>query len=230
MADNGIILLVEDDVELNTANRRALELLDYTVYSALTLAEARKRLSETIPDIILLDIMLPDGDGFSFLNEIQGETNGNVDVIFLTAKTERENILRGLNSGGEDYITKPFHPAEMLARLDVVMRRRKKSKSLANKMSIGNLSYDKTLGKAYISGKALILTPIENALLRLFMENENETMRVELIYEKVWGQPMCGYDRTTRNHIKNLRNKLAESGCSHNVNNAYGKGYGLTEI
>jgi DNA-binding response OmpR family regulator len=137
--------------------------------------------------------------------------------------------MRGLTSGAEDYITKPFHPAEMLARVEIVMRRRKKNPP-ANEMSMGNLTYDILLGKVYVNGNEMTLTPKENALLRLLMENADKTMSVENIYEKVWEQPMVGYDRTARTHILNLRKKLAKSGCNHTVNNAYSKGYGLTKI
>ena len=112
MTNSGTILLVEDDADLNNANRRALELMRHTVHAALTLAQARAILDTTEPDVILLDVMLPDGDGFAFCREIRERTQAH--ILFLTAKAEHEDLLNGLAIGGDDYITKPFHVRELL--------------------------------------------------------------------------------------------------------------------
>jgi DNA-binding response OmpR family regulator len=220
---NGVILLAEDDIDLNNANRRALELRRYTVYTALTLAEARDWLNKTAPDIILLDVMLPDGDGFSFCQEIREKTQAH--ILFLTSRTEHEDLVRGLTAGGDDYIIKPFHAEELLARVEAAMRRRRMDKIPVKSLLAGNLSLDTVSGQAYADGNDLLLTPKEFALLRLFLENEGSNMSNEVLYENVWKAPILNDVRALRRHISELRSKLNDSGCSHTVNVVYGKGY-----
>ena len=118
----GTVLLVEDNAELNNNNTRSLKLLGYEVFAALTLSAARACLHRVEPDIILLDVVLPDGDGIDFCAEIRGATGAH--ILFLTSRTEREDILRGLAVGGDDYITKPFSSEELFARVEAAMRRR----------------------------------------------------------------------------------------------------------
>ncbi|WP_051257911.1 response regulator transcription factor [Desulfovibrio cuneatus] len=125
MNKKGTILLVEDNAELCANNARALAMLEYAVHPAHTLAAARTWLAANKADIILLDVMLPDGNGLDFCAEIRGlPLRTGAHILFLTAKTEREHLVRGLANGGDDYITKPFHPEELLARVEAAMRRR----------------------------------------------------------------------------------------------------------
>ncbi|SHN64435.1 response regulator [Desulfovibrio litoralis] len=125
MDAKGMVLLVEDNAELNANNTRALKMLEYEVHPALTLAEARSWLATNEADVILLDVMLPDGDGIDFCTEIRGEPLcTTAHILFLTAKTGHEDRVRALADGGDDYITKPFHPEELLARVQAAMRRR----------------------------------------------------------------------------------------------------------
>lgn len=132
MSFRGIVLLVEDNAELNANNNRALKVHGYCVHSALTLAEARDWLQDNSPDIILLDVMLPDGDGIDFCAEIRHPPiSSKAHVLFLTAKTHHADRIRGLASGGDDYITKPFHLQELIARVESAMRRRNMSRIFA---------------------------------------------------------------------------------------------------
>ncbi len=125
MDARGLVLLVEDNAELNANNVRALHLLGYAVYPALTLAEARAWLGKSEPDIILLDVVLPDGDGIDFCAEIRGlPIQTEAHILFLSAKAEQADRLRGFANGGDDYIAKPFHPEELLARVEAATRRR----------------------------------------------------------------------------------------------------------
>lgn len=222
MLSNGIVLVVEDSEKLNTANARALKMRGYDVHTALTLAEARENLSQAEPDIILLDVMLPDGDGFEFCEEIKGKTQAR--VIFLTAKTDVEDRVHGLEIGGDDYIVKPFHPREMLARVDAAMRRQREKISV-KKIEKGNLSLDIVASRAYASGTDLLLTPKEFALLHLLIKNEGKLMSAETLYKEVWGQDMGGDDRTLRPHVSKLRDKMEANKCNYTVNMVYGKGY-----
>jgi len=226
LTNNGIILLVEDDADLNNANRRALILRQYTVHIALTLAEARERLGETEPDIILLDIMLPDGDGFSFCNEIRKKTQAH--IIFLTAKAEHEDMVRGLSTGGDDYITKPFHAGELLARVESAMRRRKMDRTPAKTLSVGNLTLDVVSGQALVGGEDLQLSQKEFNLLLLFVQNESETMNASYIYEKVWGTPMVGNRNALQTAISKLRKKIESTG--YDIVAVRKQGYQLEKI
>ncbi len=122
MKYKGKVLLVEDNKELNTGSARALTMMGYEAYQALTLAEAREHLAKIEPDIILLDVMLPDGDGMDFCAEIRDTTRAH--ILYLTGKADRADIVDGLAKGGDDYITKPFNPDELFARIDAAMRRR----------------------------------------------------------------------------------------------------------
>lgn len=129
MDNKGTILLVEDNAELNANNARTLSMLGYAVHPALTLAQARAWLGNNEADVILLDVMLPDGDGIDFCAEIRGEPlRTAAHILFLTAKMGHADRVRGLADGGDDYITKPFHPEELLARIEAAMRRRNMSR------------------------------------------------------------------------------------------------------
>jgi DNA-binding response OmpR family regulator len=116
------VLLVEDNEKLNAINRRALEGEGHRVLTALTLVQARERLAENDPEVILLDVLLPDGNGIDFCGEIRGDTDAH--ILFLTSRTEHEDRIRGLDTGGDDYITKPYKLEEMLSRVRSAMRRR----------------------------------------------------------------------------------------------------------
>ncbi len=148
MTHQGAILLVEDNAELNANNGRALGMLGYAVHPALTLAEARAWLGKNEADVILLDVMLPDGDGIDFCAEIRGlPIQTAAHILFLTAKTDHADRVRGLTDGGDDYITKPFHPAELLARVEAAMRRRSMSRPGNGMLNNGAQSAENAEGK-----------------------------------------------------------------------------------
>jgi len=123
LGNNGVILLIESDAYTNNANRRIFETQHYTVHTATSFAQARSLLEKIKPDIIIMETIMPDGDGFSFCEEIYGKTGAN--IVFLTFKSEKTDMTRGLKSGGDVYITKPFDRDEMIAWVQTVMRRRK---------------------------------------------------------------------------------------------------------
>jgi DNA-binding response OmpR family regulator len=209
LSGDGVVLLVEDDADLNEVNRRALELRRYKVRTARTLAEARAELGREEPDVILLDVMLPDGDGFVFCDRIRDRTRAH--VLFLTAKTEHADLVRGLATGGDDYIAKPFHIEELLARVDAAMRRRRMGVPVQT-LRKGRLVLDILAGTALVNGRDLALTPKEFALLLLFAENENKLMTAEHVYQKVWGSPMAGDRNAVQTSISRLRKKVAPAG------------------
>jgi len=224
LSDDGVVLLVEDDADLNEANRRALELRRYKVRTARTLAEARTQLGREEPDVILLDVMLPDGDGFDFCARIRDRTRAH--VLFLTAKTEHADLVRGLATGGDDYIVKPFHIEELLARVDAAMRRRRMGLPVQT-LRKGRLVLDILAGRALVDGRDLALTQKEFALLLLFAENENKLMTAEHVYQKVWGSPMAGDRNAVQTSISRLRKKVAPAG--YVIEARRGRGYVFQE-
>ena len=225
MTNEGIILLVEDDVDLNDANRRTLELRHYTVQTALTLERAREILHDIEPDIILLDVTLPDGNGFSFCREIREKTQAH--ILFLTAKNEHEDMVRGLTTGGDDYIIKPFHADELLARVEATMRRREIGVPVKT-LSKGLLTLDILALQGLVDGKDLNLTQKEFAVLLLFVQNEGKTLSTENVYERVWGTTMAGDNQAVQTAVSRLRKKLETAG--YEIRAVRGQGYVFEKI
>ena len=218
-----IVLLIEDNEKLNTANARALKLRGYEVHSALTLGMARTKLSQIEPDIILLDVMMPDGDGFDFCEEIRSQTQAH--ILFLTAKSEHTDRVRGFGAGGDDYIMKPFHPEELMARIAAAMRRRGMDRIPIQTLIItkGNLTLDIIALQAFIDGNNLNLSPKEFALLLLFAQNENITMSANYLYREVWKVPINDDKNAVQATISRLRKKIEPTG--YDIYMMRGKGY-----
>ena len=223
MKHKGTVLLIEDNKGLNDANAQALKLRGYNVLTAENLGQARERLAEISPDVILLDIMLPDGNGFDFCEEIRGKTKAY--ILFLTALASHEDMVRGLTGGGDAYITKPFHPEEMLVKVDAALRRMDMDKASVKNLTIGNLVLDIVSGIASIDSNDLLLTKKEFSLLLVFAQNEGVILNAEYLFKQVWNLSTSVYDKTLRKHISELRHKLESGSCSHTVSPIYGKGY-----
>ncbi len=223
------VLLVEDNEKLNEINRRALESEGCTVLTALTLACARAHLKSCRPGVILLDVMLPDGDGIDFCREIRSGTDAH--ILFLTSRLEHADRIRGLDTGGDDYITKPYKLDEMLSRVRAVLRRRSMDKSPAQILEKGSLTLDMAASQAFIGGVNLELTPKEFSLLFLLLRHYGEALNKTLLYEEVWKQPLAGDGRTLWQHMSRLKRKLeAASDSALTVFTVRGEGYSLEMI
>lgn len=223
------ILLVEDNPELNEINRRALALSSYAVHAVETLAAARAWLEKEEPDVILLDILLPDGNGIDFCEEIRGSTSAH--ILFLTSRTEHVDRIAGLRSGGDDYIVKPYRLEEMLARVDAAIRRRgMDSAGRGQRATVGALSLDTQSGRAYCAGEDLNLSAREFTLLLAFVRAENRSMTKEELYEKAWSQPMAGDDNAIKICLSRLRGKLKRAGCEWTIATVRGEGYSLRKV
>ena len=221
MSNSGLILLVEDNADLNESNSRVLTRRGYEVQSALTLAEARVQLAEIEPDIILLDVELPDGNGIDFCEEIRDKTAAH--ILFLTSKIEHENMVLGLKFGGDDYITKPFHLDELLVRIDAAMRRRGMDKKPVQRIEKGTLTLDIMATQAFISGEDLALTPKEFSLLLLLVQNEGKVLSADFVYEKTWNQPLNGDKNSLKSIFSRLRPKIEPAG--YIIQSLRGQGY-----
>jgi DNA-binding response OmpR family regulator len=202
------VLLIEDNEKLNETNRRALQSEGYDVLTARTLREARECLAGHRPEAILLDVFLPDGNGIDFCGEIRRDTDAH--ILFLTSLLEHEYRIRGLDTGGDDYITKPYKLSEMLSRVRAVMRRRDidAARPSARTVTLGSLTLDTITGKVIFGGEDVPLKPKEFAVLRLLTENSGKFFTAEEIYTTVWGVASGGDTRTVKVHISAIRKKL----------------------
>ena len=174
------ILLVEDNEKIMQGNKRMLEWEGYTIDTAATLAEAHAMLAYKRPDLIVLDIMLPDGSGLDLMRQLRGSTNAGIPILLLTGLTAQEDILHGLRSGGDDYLTKPYDFKILLARIEALLRR---SERVPERLTKGCLTLDVAAGAAFMDGKDLLLTKKEFALLLIFIQNPHRFIDGEYLYE-----------------------------------------------
>lgn len=226
MKETGTILLVEDDKNIQRTNRRILEREGYRVLCAGNLHGARTLLMEHSPDAMVLDIMLPDGNGLDFCGKIRPYTS--VPVLFLTALDEKSEIIEGLLAGGNDYITKPYDVDEFVARIKAQLRlvRMNRRDAREERMLVRDtLSLDLIAQRAYLDGKDMLLTQKEYSLLLLLARSQEETLSSEYLYETVWNMPMTADNRTLKKHISTVRKKMEEGNCRYTITAVYGKGY-----
>ena len=210
------ILIVEDDQDINDLIARNLKLVGHSYLQAFDGMEAVKLAGENPVDLILLDIMLPGMDGFEVMKKISFEP-----VIFITAKDGLEHKLNGLSLGADDYIVKPFEMLELLARIDVVLRRTHKHTTLFRlDAAVVNLA-DRTVT---VNGSAIDLSPREYELLDVLIRNQNIALSRDKLLELAWGYDYLGETRTVDNHIQKLRSKL---GWEERIKTVYKLGYRL---
>jgi len=212
------ILLVEDNPDIQTLNRRALTRHGYHVVQAETLAQGKALFEQEKPSLIILDIMLPDGNGLELCEELRA--NSKTPVLFLSALGKDEEILEGFKVGGDDYLPKPYDLNLLLAKVEVILRRQQ---SIPETITKGTLTLRVTSDEAFVGDRNLDLRKKEFSLLCFFAENENRYMTAEYIYEQVWGQPMADDNNAYKSTMRTLRKKLEGSG--YVITNDYGKGY-----
>lgn len=201
------ILLVEDNEQLNETNRRYLELAGYEVKTAYSLAEARAALSESDPDVILLDVMLPDGDGVDFCREIYDETDAQ--IIFLTAKASEEDQVKGFEAGGSVYLTKPYSLKVMVSVVESALRKREaKRDQLPKLLKIGDLRLNLPSALASWRDTDLLLSKKEFAILLLLSEHYGKPVSPEFVYETVWKAPLGNDKNSLWRQISSLKRKL----------------------
>jgi two-component system, OmpR family, response regulator BaeR len=199
------ILIVEDDEKIACVLKEYLEEVHFNILISNTGKGVVEYVRASPPDLIILDIRLPDKDGMTICNEIRSFSN--VPIIFLSAKVGDIDRVLGLESGADDYICKPFVPAEVVARVKAVLRRFK-SQQIQDKLVVEPLVIDLKTHIVTVDESVLYLTPIEYNLLRTMMSSPGEVFtRLDLLY-KIQGYDTEGYERTIDNHIKNLRKKI----------------------
>lgn len=221
---NQTILLVEDNPDILKINQGTLADAGYRVLTAETLEAARLVLESSTPDLLVLDVMLPDGDGVDFCTEIRARGLA-APVLFLTAKGKKEDTLAGLRAGGDDYLTKPYDLDIFLARVQALLRRAAPPHA-AQLTRIGEVEIDYTARRALRNGADLLLTPKEFALLEQLVKRQGAYVPAAELYESVWGMDALGAVKTVREHISRLRQKLGEGVLIESVR---GKGYRVLE-
>lgn len=206
-----LIYILEDDRNIREIEEIALKNADYEVVSFETAAEFGKRLKERVPDLLLLDLMLPDADGLRLVTQLrQNVRTMSLPVIMVTAKTTEIDKVRGLDSGADDYLTKPFSVMELISRVKALLRR--SMKGLKERViTIGEISLDVERRKVTVAGERCELTYKEYELLKLLMNNAGIVTPREEILSKVWETDFEGESRTIDMHIKTLRQKLGSS-------------------
>lgn len=203
------ILVVDDEVKIAEVVRSYLENSGYLVYEAYDGKGALGKFSEVNPSLVVLDLMLPDMTGEEICRELRKKSR--VPIIMLTAKIEEEDILKGLKIGADDYITKPFSPRQLVARVEAVLRRSgDEAVPLSSLISFnnGDMIIDTSKYEVKRNGKVINLTPNEYKLLLTMVKHPDKTFTREELISIGLGEDFNGYDRTIDTHIKNMRQKI----------------------
>jgi len=219
------ILIVDDEASIQELIRFNLEQSGFDTETASDGLEALEKFESYKPDLIVLDLMLPGKDGYDVCKDIR--RTSNVPIIMLTAKeTELERVL-GLELGADDYITKPFSPLELVARIKAVLRRANgQEEEDANEFRVGNIFLQVDTREVRVNDVEVELTRKEFDLLHIFMENVGKVMTREVLLQKVWGYEYEGETRTVDVHIRHLRRKLGPEGETR-IETIHGVGYKL---
>lgn len=200
------ILIVEDDQAIAQLIAMTLSLSEHQTSLCHDGEAACALLREGDYDLLILDVMLPGLDGFSLVERLRQEGRTLPPILFLTAKVEVPDRVRGLRLGAEDYMLKPFHPLELQARVDGILSRHRGSQEI---LTVGDVSLDRQTRTVTQAGETLWLTPQEYALLELLMRHKNMALSREQLLQAAWGYDYMGGTRTVDMHIQRLRQKLS---------------------
>ncbi len=218
------ILLVEDDPHLNNINRQALTREGYNAQCVSTVSDCFKAIENSSYDLIVLDIDLPDGNGLEVCKQIKQKYT--IPILFLTAMGESSDIVKGLNVGGDDYMTKPYDLDVLIARIRVRLR---SLQAQAPMRIVGKLQIDSVSGIARYAGKDLLLTKRELLLLWLLVDKKEEQIDRDELYQKVWGYPSVDNYNALRILVSRVKTKLIDAGCKLQIVTERQKGYTLHE-
>jgi DNA-binding response OmpR family regulator len=200
-------------------NRETLKEHGYRIIEAETISQCREVLEKESPDLILLDVLLPDGDGLSFCEELRSQASdaAHVPILFLSALDEKEEVIAGLKAGGDDYLSKPYDIFELVTRIESLLRRVRYADEGAEKrmnadVICGPITISKVEGRAYINGKDLTLHKKEFELLNIFIQRKDEPIAIDELYEKIWSMSLCNDTQALRSAVSRLRTGIAGSG------------------
>lgn len=221
------ILVIEDEAEIREMLRFSLERADYQVLEAETAEVALDKLQGRLPDLLLVDWMLPGISGVEFIRRLRkDELTANLPAIMLTARGEETDKLKGFDCGADDFLTKPFSPKELLARIKALLRRSGSQDS--EKLVAGIMTLDLGQHQLSINGDTVEIGPTEYRLLEFFLKKQNRVYSREQLLDRVWGRNVYVEERTVDVHILRLRKLLTPYGCDTWVQTVRGAGYRFT--
>ncbi|KAA0966943.1 response regulator transcription factor [Sporosarcina sp. ANT_H38] len=214
-------MIIDDEPQMRKLIRMFLEKEGYTVVEATDGIHALSLITKTDPQLLLVDVMMPYMDGFTFAKEIK--RTSTIPLIFLSAKGDEWDKIQGLKLGGDDYIVKPFLPGELLARIESVLRRSYKNSPVADTLTVGPLVIDNGAHTVSLNGNPLILTLKEFGMLHVLAKNRGHVYSREQLLHIVWGEEHQSSERTVDTHIKTLRLKMGNDG--ELIETVWGIGY-----
>jgi two-component system phosphate regulon response regulator PhoB len=221
------VLIVEDEAPVRQMIAFSLNRAGFEVDEAPDSATARIRIADNRPDLVLIDWMLPDSSGLELTRALKRDKETkDLAIIMLTARAEEQSKISGLDSGADDYVTKPFSARELLARINAVLRR--SSAVSAEPLETGILQLRPDEHRLFADGKELTLGPTEFNLLSFFMQNPERVYSREQILDRVWGRNVYVEERTVDVHIQRLRKALAGCGAKKYIQTVRGTGYRLS--
>ena len=215
------ILIVEDEPKISHLLRDYLQQAGYETRESLNYDQIRSWVEQEEINLILLDWMLPGMSGLEICQQLR--TISNVPILMITARVEEIDRLKGLDSGADDYICKPFSPREVVARVKAVLRRTNHEDHA--ELIAGQLRLDETTHQVWVDESEVVLTPNEFGVLRVLLQRPGKVWSRESLLQQVQGYQFNGYDRTIDTHVKNLRKKLATYGLESSIVTVYGIGY-----
>jgi two-component system phosphate regulon response regulator PhoB len=208
MSDKQTVLIVDDEVSIRDMVQLSLELAGFRVYQAATAREAHGIILDVRPDIVLLDWMMPETNGFELLRRLRkDEMTAEIPVIMLTARVEEGNRVQGLDGGADDYVTKPFSPRELIARIRALLRRVATPEEEAV-VEMGGLKLDPLAHRVHADGRALTMGPTEFRLLQFLMTHPERAYSRSQLLDNVWGANVYIDERTVDVHVRRLRKAL----------------------
>ena len=219
-----LIYIVEDDENIREIETIALKNSNYMVCAFEKAKDFYKKLEDIMPDLVLLDVMLPDESGYDIVRKLRkNPQTKRLPVIMVTAKTAEMDMIKGLDDGADDYIKKPFSIMELITRVKALLRRTETEDVKILQMEHILLDHERHM--VYVDNQPVELTFKEYELLRLLMTNQNVVLSREVIMRHVWGTEFEGESRTVDMHIKTLRQKLGEAGTK--IRTVRNVGYGI---
>ncbi len=221
------VLLVDDELSIREMLRFALEASGFECMEAGDIRDARQQIAEHRPDIVLLDWMLPGGSGIDLLRTLkQDEATQDMPIIMLTAKAHEDNVIQGLDVGADDYITKPFAPKELMARMRAILRRLPEA-DVGEALTVGGLKLEVDSHRVSVDGRPLDMGPTEFKLLHFFMSHPERAYTRAQLLDHVWGTNVYVEERTVDVHIRRLRKVLQEGDSAYSdlIQTVRGTGY-----
>ena len=203
------VLVIEDEIQIRSILKNALEDEGCHVSESGTVKDGLRLVGATSPDLILLDLGLPDGDGIGFIEEIRGWTD--IPILILSARFDEKDKIAGLNAGADDYLTKPFGVGELIARIRALLRRKSRAEDeVSPYVQFGNCNVDFSTRKVLRGGKEIHLTPIEYKLLTVMLSRPDKVMTQTQVLKTVWGDAYVDSTHYLRIYMSHLRQKLED--------------------